>query len=715
MSQKQKRTIFLFLALLVLLSIGGRAQQVFYVAPHADEKGAGTLEAPFNSIDQAMEAVAKENVSMKEDIVVYLRGGNYSLVTPIIFRQKDSGMNGHKVIYKAYRDEKPVLSGGVKVSGWENVEGHIYKAKLDRDTKLRSLFVNGKRKHMAGTDIPVSGLGNWGRFEVQGNEPWAFGAGSAIDGIKFATEDIKQYKNPEDVELVQFNVWTEKILCAREIEQFGDTSVIKLQQPYGAIATSMAWAGAINYEKDFVIRNAFELLDSPGEFYFDRNKKELYYCSEGEDMATAEVIAPTAEGLIRIEGDSKESRVRNIGFEGITFSYDHWPLMNVAGSHGFAGIQSLGLAVRYVPGGNWHPTKYNSTDVPRGSVQVENAENISFVRNRFEAISSAIAINLVNDVKNSKVEGNYFNDLLGNAVNIGYTQHYEIGDEAKSAKSAENIRMNPRSSREMSGPVGVNLVRGLNDSHVNADYDNNQSGRLEEKRPQQHYRAGVEGLCEHISVANNYIRNISLDFRQVEAITSFFVANTIIEHNDIAGTPYGAITCGWWWGNAEIPASKVSKDNSIRYNKAGDTHQVLDDGGVIYMLGEQPGSRIEGNYVFNGPRCIYPDDGSAYLTITRNVVYNPSYKWMWLHFWTKRCHDNVVFDNYVKNNLLMDNGTNNTIEKTHSYREEEFSGEALKIIDNAGIEEEYKNIMPESEPPKINIYPEDFKEGDVFH
>lgn len=142
---------------------------------------------------------------------------------------------------------------------------------------------------------------------------------------------------------------------------------------------------------------------------------------------------------------------------------------------------------------------------------------------------------------------------------------------------------------------------------------------------------------------------------------------------------------------------------------------MLDDGGIIYALGEQPGTKIEENYVFNGPRCIYPDDGSAYITITRNVVGNASYKWMWLHFWTKRCHDNVARENYVKNNLLMDNGTNNTIEETYSFREDDFSDEAQKIIENAGIQKEFKDIVPTVEPNKINIHPKGFKERDVFH
>ncbi len=653
------------LGFIILLGLGNLiTAQNIYVSPKGNDANSGTEKAPVITVQMAVQKardLRKQNdTSISGGIHIILKGGTYQVSNPIVFGPEDSGSETSPTIVSAAKGEKAIISGGVKVTGWQKVEGNIYKARLDRESKLRTLFVNGKRMHMAGTDVPVAGLGDWGTFKIKGKEFWSYGEGSAIDGIKFSSEDVKEYSNPEDIELVQFNIWTEKILCARDIKKMGDTTVVKLQQPYGAIATTMAWAGKINYKKTFVIRNAYELLDSPGEFYFNRKTKTIYYYSNGEDMANTEVIAPASNGLVHIKGTSTESRVKNIQFQGITFSYDHWQLMEVAGSHGFAGIQSLGLAVKYIPGGNWHTTEYNSTDVPRGTIHVENAEGIEFIRNRFVGISSAVAINMVNDVKNSKVEGNFFYDMLGNAVNIGHSQHYKIGD----------------------GDI---------------------------------YPKGVEGLCENIKVSNNYLRNVCLDFRQIEGITAFFVANVSIEHNDIEWTPYGAITCGWWWGNSGIPASTLAKNNKIRFNRAGNTHQVLDDGGIIYSLGEQPGTVIEGNHIFNGPRCIYPDDGSAYLTIRDNVVDNDSYKWMWLHLWTKRCHDIVAYRNYVKNNLLMDNGTNNVIENTISFREDEFSEQAQKIIDNAGIEDEFKDIIPDSEPEKMSIHPKGFKERDVFH
>ena len=685
-----RRLIICCLILALLPGFTANAKEI-WVSPSGSDANPGTKERPLATIlmaqRQAREFRRVNDPSVKGGIQIILQSGTYQLEEPLLFRPEDSGTLESPTTFRAEKDAHVVISGGVRVTGWQQIKGNLYKAQLNRYSKLRSLFVNGRRMHMAGTDVPVKGEGNWGSYPVNGSELWALGAGLAVDGVKFSSKDIQVYGNAEDVELVQFNIWTQKILCAREIEQIGDSRVIKLQQPYGAIATSMAWAGAINYEKSFVIRNAFELLDSPGEFYFNRKTQTLYYFSDGEDMATANVIAPTSDGLIHIQGESINKRVKHICFEGITFSYDHWNLMDVAGSHGFAGIQSLGLAVKYVPDGNWHPSEYNTTDVPRGAIQVENAEGIKFIRNRFEGISSAVAINMVNDVKNSKVEGNYFNDLLGNAVSIGYPQHYKVGnEEVKPVEKETNL-----------------AVAKLHGNPVN-------------KSKLQNYNAGIEGLCENIIIADNYIRNISLDFRQVEAITSFFVANTRIEHNDIEGTPYGAITCGWWWGNSGIPPSKVAKNNSVSFNKAGNTHQVLDDGGIIYLLGEQPGTKIEGNYLFNGPRCIYPDDGSAYLTITGNVISNNSYKWMWLHLWTERCHDIVARDNYVINNLFMDNGTNTRIEKPHSFRDKaEFSGQALKIIAKAGIEEKFRDIVPKSEPEKISIFPKDFKERDGFN
>ena len=613
------------------------------------------IEATPGSLETVLSTVRKSVKKQKEDVIVRLHGGTYTLKKPLVLDEAYSGQNGHRVIFRAAEGETPVLSGGVKVTGWEKVSGNLYKAPFNSDKKLRTLLVNGVRARMAGAKRRVMGQGSEGTVEVKGTESWAFGTGKSVDGVKFlANEELTMFHNPEDVEVVQNKVWTEKIFCLRDIEKWGDTIVARFQQPYGAILNSLAWAGKVNYHGEFYFRNAYELLDEPGEFYYDRKAKTLYYYSQGEDMDKAEVIAPVSEGLIRIQGSSLNSRVANISFEGITFSHDSWSLMDIEGSHGFGGIQSLGLAVKYIPDGNWHPTHYNSCDVPTGSIDIQNATGIRLIRNKFVHLGSAIAVNLVNDVTASEVTGNFFNDLLGNAVSVGHPQHYEIGDG---------------------------------------------TGK---------YPATVEGVCRNIHITNNYVRNVSLDFRQVEAMLGFFVEDVHYEHNDIERTPYGAIALGWWWGNAKTPESKVAKNNSISYNRIGKTHLVLNDGGVIYLLGKQPGSVIRRNYLFDGPRCIYPDDGSSGWYIEENVI-NSLFQ-LWYHLASDRNYDITARRNFVKDNYLVNNGRGTKIEDTQVFRNYDFNDEAKSIMSEAGIEKEYKDIIPAEEPKAIHIYPKFPKE-----
>lgn len=648
------RKIVLSALVLLLAGTALQAQQEVHVSPNASKGGKGTLQAPYASIEEAKLAVRKLTRRMNSDITVYLHGGTYALTAPLFFTEEDSGQNGFRVIYKAYGNETPVISGGQAVTGWEpTMHRHIFSAPFNSPEKLRTLFVNGVRARMAGMEGPVTALGSWGQIAIEGTESWAFGSGSTVRGIKFRLSDLPVLSNPEDVELIQRNQWNEKILCASEIAKIDvDTVVVEFQQPLGAIMNSLAWSGRTRYDRDFIIRNAIELLDSPGEFYFDRKKQRIFYYTNGEDMTKVEVIAPVCEGLIRIQGSNTSSRVKNLAFEGITFSHDAWGLTEVEGSRGFGGIQNLAQAVKYIPDGNWHPTHYNSVIVAPGSIDVRNAENISFIRNRFIQLNAGSSLSYLNDVSGAQITGNFFHDLLGNAVTVGHPHHYEIG-----------------------GP----------------------SDELDCFSP------GEEGVCKNIRVTNNYIRNISLDFRMVEALLAYFVEDVHMDHNDVLGTPYGAIAMGWWWGNANTPPSTTAKNNSINYNRLGHSHIVLNDGGMIYTLGKQPGSEIIGNYLFEGPQAIYPDDGSAYWKIENNFV--NSLNRHWLHIESDRCHDIDVGTNYTKQNMSINNGVNTEAKNTINYRNRPFGPEPLAIQAASGIQEEYKDIIPAEEPARIDIYP----------
>jgi hypothetical protein len=84
--------------------------------------------------------------------------------------------------------------------------------------------------------------------------------------------------------------------------------------------------------RKYVVWNVREGMTDPGQWYLDRTAGKLvYWPLAGEDMATAEVIAPTTTVIIRIRG-SQENGVKNITIRGLTLSVTTTPL--VAGGFG---------------------------------------------------------------------------------------------------------------------------------------------------------------------------------------------------------------------------------------------------------------------------------------------------------------------------------------------------------------------------------------------
>ena len=66
-------------------------------------------------------------------------------------------------------------------------------------------------------------------------------------------------------------------------------------------------------------------MTEPGEWFLDRKAGVLYYMpKKGEQLETAEVIAPVTEQVLRLEGRPRGKRVEHVHFKGITFSHTEW-------------------------------------------------------------------------------------------------------------------------------------------------------------------------------------------------------------------------------------------------------------------------------------------------------------------------------------------------------------------------------------------------------
>ena len=81
---------------------------------------------------------------MQGDIVIHILPGTYFIGETITFTPEDSGKNGYNIVYKGTDpDNKPKLSGGKKIDGWQKVEGNIWSAKVGDDIDMvRQLYIN---------------------------------------------------------------------------------------------------------------------------------------------------------------------------------------------------------------------------------------------------------------------------------------------------------------------------------------------------------------------------------------------------------------------------------------------------------------------------------------------------------------------------------------------------------------------------------------------
>jgi len=363
----------LSLVIIFTLTINNLFAQInFYVSPNGSDKSNGTISTPFATLTKAKEAVKMAGLNMQSDAIVYLRGGTYKLSSTLTFNKENSGTNGHYVIYRNYPGERPIISGGLKVNNWVlyDRKKNIYRAKIPPGLYFRQIYVNDKRAIRARS---IDGSG-WSYNKI---------------GYRCPPE-VSRWKNIKDVEVVNEKDW---IFGRGPVANVTGTQVT-MQEPY--------WHDA-NLKEGGVdaphwIENAYELLDSDGEWYLDKSVAMLYYKPRaGEVMNKAEVIVPKLEVLI------KASNLENVKFEGVTFAYATWLYPN--SNHGYPNLQADGL---------WG----NDINQVPGNLIFDHSINLSFDSNIFTHLG-VDGLQLFDGCKNNRIYNNVFRDISGSGISIG--------------------------------------------------------------------------------------------------------------------------------------------------------------------------------------------------------------------------------------------------------------------------------------------------------
>lgn len=285
----------LFLSLFFCFTL--QSQTVFYVSPSGSDSNDGSFGKPFATLQRAQKAVLK--ASKQQPVHVYLRGGIYYLPETFVVNADGSGTAEGPVVYQSYKEERPVISGGRRLSlKWEPYRDGILKARVPSGTISDQLFVNGERQQMA----------RYPNYDPKAK----YFDGFAADA--FSPERAAHWGNPKGgyIHAMHPGLW-------------GDFHYLITGKVSGDSVTYIGgWQN--NRKKNMhksirFVENIFEELDAPGEWFLDASARTLYlYPPKGTDMNTALIEVVSLRHLIELNG-SETRPVQFVSFKGITFRH----------------------------------------------------------------------------------------------------------------------------------------------------------------------------------------------------------------------------------------------------------------------------------------------------------------------------------------------------------------------------------------------------------
>ena len=299
----------------VLLSPAAIAAD-FFVAPTGNDAQPGTLDKPFATPARALAAARGVKA---EPVTIHLRGGVYELTEPVRLTSEDARTDKAPMVIRAYKDERPVLSAGVRLTGWQVGEDGRWRLTLDAvkagEWTFGQLFVNNQRRLRP--RLPETGY-----YHIASNmPPTEANAKRGFDRFQFKDADLKSdWSNLTDVELIAFHRWSTSRMRLASVD--AEQKVVNFTGPTRGLAR---WTDFETDHRYFVV-NVKEALNKPGQWYLDRPTGVLTYIPmPGETPDKAEVIAPRIEQVLVLAGDVKQHQwIQHIRFEGLTLAHTNW-------------------------------------------------------------------------------------------------------------------------------------------------------------------------------------------------------------------------------------------------------------------------------------------------------------------------------------------------------------------------------------------------------
>ena len=539
-----------------------------YVSLQGNDKNPGTKEAPFNTLNRAIKQAREwrrlNRPEVAGGIYIRLEEGVYAQRNSLFLRPEDSGTPDSPTVICAVDGAHPVISGGVAVTGWkrgcnhpaipEKLKQKIWSAEVpligNRRVETRQMWVNGHKVQRA-AQFPDGELERMIDFNPEEQ---------TITIPVSQSVNPKRLQNAGQLEMIVHQRWAIAILRVKSIDVKDGQAVVRFHEPESHLEFAHPWPqpviGGEKGNSSFCLINALELLDQPGEWFQEYPSGTIYYYPQAsENMETAEVIIPTLETLVTIDGTLSRP-VKHIQFNGITFAHTSWMRPSFQGHVTLqGGFPLLDAYKLQEPGLPEKAELENQAWItrPETAIRVRGAEHIDFKHCTFRHLSST-GLDYEWAVTASSVEDCQFTDIGGTALLVGA------------------------------------FPDGGFETHI------------------PFIPADVRELCSHITIRNNFISNVTNEDWGCVGIGAGYVRNMDISHNEVCHLNYSGICVGWGWTSLESGMC----NNRIEANYVHHFARRLYDAGGLYTLSNQPGSVMRNNRIEHLIEAPYATNDRAF-------------------------------------------------------------------------------------------------------
>lgn len=417
------------------------AEHVYYVAKDGQNNADGSINSPFATLERAILECSKK--SSNERSVIYIRGGNYTVDSPIY-------VDVSNVYIAEYPNEDVSFTSAIEIgeecfaSPTKEIKQRLRPEIAERIVCVRFTDFNvfpsetGRASGMVSTENGIMHLSRWPNFETVKtgrvlDEGPEISFGDIDDGrgftFKYFDDRIEHWQNISDVWMYGgfSREWAKQNIRIRAIDIQQKTLNTYDASYYGASAGM-----------DYYYYNILEELDMPDEYYIDYAENKLYLYNPKGTVYFSEA---KSQPLFEISPNTNNVVISGIGFRNTSLGVLVDGINNTVQGCNFENISSIPASLK---GEKNHII--NCRFVNCGSIDVSGGDRVNLipagnaVTNCVVLSSKEITLTGVGNVINHNYIAN--SDASGiviNSANECVVEYNELTDLVKGSDDAGAI------------------------------------------------------------------------------------------------------------------------------------------------------------------------------------------------------------------------------------------------------------------------------------